>query len=135
LTNENITPRVQEFLPLALFVFFLSYVAFEAIHLVHSPGWNWRRTAKGCLEAFAFVLISVSAGCGSHLFGESDGRSPGLRHAGRGCDQALLGLCSPSPATTLLEWATMEADEQSKVVEAHALIGVTSSIRVHPRNP
>jgi hypothetical protein len=59
LTNENITPRVQEFLPLALFVFFLSYVAFEAIHLVHSPGWNWRRTAKGCLEAFAFVLISV----------------------------------------------------------------------------
>jgi len=34
-------------------------VAFEAIHLVHSPDWNWTRTAKGCLEAFAFVVISI----------------------------------------------------------------------------
>jgi hypothetical protein len=58
-TNENITVRVQEFLPLAVFVFFLSYVAFEASHLIHSPGWEWKRTAKGCLEALAFVVLSM----------------------------------------------------------------------------
>jgi hypothetical protein len=53
------TVRVQQFLPLAFFVFFLSYVAFEAIHFVHTPGWNWKRTARGCLEAFAFLVISI----------------------------------------------------------------------------
>src|SRR5437763_7601069 len=59
MTSTDITVRVQQFLPPAFFVFFLSYVAFEAIHLVHSPAWNWKRTAKGCLEAFAFVVISI----------------------------------------------------------------------------
>lgn len=34
-------------------------MAFEVIHLIHSPGWNWRRTAKGCVEAFAFFVLSI----------------------------------------------------------------------------
>src|SRR5450755_3452853 len=56
--TEKLISRVSDFMPLASFIFFLSYVAFETVHLVHSPGWNWRRTAKGCLEAFAFCVIA-----------------------------------------------------------------------------
>jgi len=50
---------VHQFLPLALFVFFLAYIVFEVMHLIHSPGWNWKRTAKGCLQAFAFFGLSI----------------------------------------------------------------------------
>ncbi len=59
MTAKEIAALVDQFLPLAFFIFFLSYVAFEVIHLIHSPGWNWRRTAKGCVEAFAFFVLSI----------------------------------------------------------------------------
>jgi hypothetical protein len=67
-TNENITARTQEFLPVAVFVFFVSYVAFEVIHLIHSPGWKWKRTAKGCSEALAFLVLSMPITVGASFF-------------------------------------------------------------------
>ena len=58
MTEGSVASRVGGFLPVALFVFFLSYVAFEVVHLVHSS-WNWRRTAKGCFEAFIFLVLCL----------------------------------------------------------------------------
>src|SRR5262245_14032735 len=48
-------------LPSALFAFFIAYLTYEAVHLFHSPvwRWHWKRTAKGCLEAFVFLVAAM----------------------------------------------------------------------------
>jgi len=50
---------MQDYLPLAAVVFFIAYVAYEVIHLIHIRGWHWKRTVNGYVEAFAFVIVCI----------------------------------------------------------------------------
>src|SRR4051812_28981784 len=61
------------FLPSALFAFLIAYLTYEAVHLFHSSvwRWHWKRTAKGCLEAFVFLIMSIPVGIVSSMM--SDG--------------------------------------------------------------
>jgi hypothetical protein len=71
---------MQDYLPLAAGVFFIAFVTYEVIHLIHSRGWHWKRTAHGCLEAFAFFIACIPVVAGASILANKMCRWLGMNH-------------------------------------------------------